>query len=224
MAQFWLRLKAARAGILCAGSGGGKASCAATSEHTVQGPGLRSDGWGKPLFEEGRGHPPEDWDDVLRRAEVAYRECALEDDSEFAGERRRVVRTRPERHVANHRLDVVLGLQRRPMDRVGLAGELGDRVHEEASAENVSFQDFDEQRDEFVQLSAGVGPCPLREEFPAVVPPPSVVPVDDVGDQSFLAVEVPVEPLLGDPDGPEDALEADGVESLGVKQCFGGFE
>ena len=105
------------------------------------------------------------------------------------------------------------------------AGELGDRIHEEAPAENVSFQDFDEQRrDELVQLSAGVEPCSLREEFPAVVAPPSVVPVDHVGDQIFLAVEVAVEPLPGDPDDPEDSLKADGMESLGIKQCLGGFE
>jgi hypothetical protein len=35
---------------------------------------------------------------------------------------------------------------------------------------------------------------------------------------------VPIEPLLGDPDGPEDAFEADSVESLGIKQRLGGFE
>ena len=45
--------------------------------------------------------------------------------------------------------------------------------------------------------------------------------MDDVGDQILFALKVPVEPLLGDPDGPEDTIEADGVESFSIKQRVG---
>ncbi len=110
------------------------------------------------------------------------------------------------------------------MDRVRLARELGYSIDEKATVEHITFQDFDEQPYELVKLPSGVRSGTLHEELSAVIPPPPVVPVDDLRNQILLAVEMAVKTLLGDPDCPKDAVEADRMKTFSMKQRLGGFE